>query len=174
MAVKPKDLRSRGGNPNALMDGIIAVMNNMLLFTSVAQDTPGLGNTGVLTQYTMPANTMDTDGQILSIKFWGTKSGTAAGFTFQWRLGGTVIHTIGTGATGAITWFAEWMIGRTGSAAQKGQAFMVGNGGMSRQADASTSTKDFTTPLTIDLNVSSINAADQVFQEGMSVELLSI
>ena len=128
------------------------------------------GVTGVLATYTLPAGTLAVDKQAVRITVWGTKSGSAASAVVQFRFnaGAQVSYTIVAGET---AWRVIWYIVRTGAATQDFSASYSANAAIA--TDSGTDAETLANALAIDLNVSSINAADTVTQEGFIVEFLN-
>ena len=142
--------------------------------------SPGLGTTGSLITYTIPANTLNANGKILKITCWGTKAGANAVTVMEVRLGGVSIDSIGT-SSGTASWHFELLYIRTASSTQDwltknitgqfdpGDTSDKGGVEVASGADA----EDDTATIAFELNVTSINGGDQITQEGLMVELLN-
>ena len=128
------------------------------------------GATGVLSTYTLPAATLAVDKQAVRITAWGTKSGSAASAVIQLRFnaGAQASYTIAAGET---AWRVIWYIVRTGAATQDFSASYSGNAAIA--TDSGTDAETLANALAIDINVSAINAADTIKQEGFMVEFLN-
>lgn len=139
--------------------------------TTDSTSNSAAGSTGVLTSYTLPADTLDADAKLIYVVAWGTKSGANATASLQVRFNAAAQHTH-TVAANATDWFIERWIVRTGASTQDfasvcslnrddtGATDLVGTG---------TDAEDLTTNLAIDINVSSINASDTITQEVLAV-----
>jgi hypothetical protein len=95
----------------------------VLSIITVAVGNVGAGTDDMMT-YTLPAATLGTDGQTLSIKLWGTTAANANAKTVTLNFGATVL-TLNptTAAPNAQNWYAEIIITRTGAATQIGTGF---------------------------------------------------
>jgi hypothetical protein len=130
------------------------------------------GATGVLMTHTLPAGTLAIDNQVLRITAWGTKSGTTAAATIQSRFnaGAQASHVL---SADCIAWSVERIITRTGAATQDFVSAMSLNRddtGGTALVVVGTDAETLADALAIDFNVSSINAADTITQEGMIIE----
>ena len=120
--------------------------------------------------YPMPANTLDTDGQSLRIKVWGTAGPSVTTNSVRIKLGATILHFIGPGAS--KDWNMETIVGRRGASSQ----YVSGRGlieSTSLVVGQKTTAEDLTTALDVKVTVQAFGgtAGDVVF-EGMSIELL--
>ena len=130
------------------------------------------GATGVLSTYTLPAATLAVDKQAVRITAWGTKSGTAATATLQFRFNAGAQKAEST--TSATTrWHVTWLIVRTGAATQDFYTTYIDDNSAPTRPDHGTDAETLANALAIDINVSAINAADTITQEGMIVEFLN-
>ena len=133
------------------------------------------GATGVLKTFTLPAGMLNRDRQGLKIRAWGVKSGTAATVSIQIRIGTTpTSRATLAGAPSGGTWWVEFYAFRVSNTAWDGLivGVIAGNMAVSQSTNATTDTS-WSSAQTLDFNVSSINAADTVTQEGMTVEVLN-
>ena len=138
--------------------------------TAVLKD----GATGVLMTYTVPASTLDVNGKLLRITCWGIKVQGNGAYTIQSRFGGNALASHISSA-GAFDWFIQYHIVRTGATTQDWNSYMIlsrDDTGSTTLVDSGTAAETLSNALAIDLNVSAINGADDVQQEGMIVELL--
>lgn len=145
------------------------------------------GATGVLKSFTIPANLLGVNGKALKVTAWGTKSGTGGVATVRIRIGSTPTQILAMtlNNTSGRGWFAELYIVRLSTSTlnvfmnareqTQGTAFDMSAqqsyGVVDHQAVSSDI--DLTSAQTIDFDVSAIDGADTVTQEGLIIELLN-
>ncbi len=145
------------------------------------------GATGVLKSFTIPANLLGVNGKALRVTAWGTKSGTGGVATVRIRIGSTPTQILAMTLdnTSGRGWFAELYIVRLSTSTlnvfmnareqTQGTAFDMSAqqsyGVVDHQAVSSDI--DLTSAQTIDFDVSAIDGADTVTQEGLIIELLN-
>jgi hypothetical protein len=118
-------------------------------FTSTAASTPSSTDVTVLATYTMPANTMGTDGDVLYLKAYGTTGATANTKTLELFIGATAQSQNSVTTTpNAKNWICEaWCI-RTGASLQKGWVKWTFDG-VAAEVDVFSDTEDFTAAMQI-------------------------
>jgi len=127
--------------------------------------------------YTMPANTLNVDGQAVRVTWWGTKSGASGTFSLQPKLGTANIGTAfsSTAAFTTLTWELQCLIVRTGAATQDIFFHVIpssdATGSTTLASFDASQTEDLTAALAITLDLTAISAGT-VTQEGFIVELL--
>jgi hypothetical protein len=151
-------------------------------------NTTTVGNVGAgeddLMSYTIPANTLSRNGQMLRVRALGTFAGADGDRTIKFYFGGsTVGSTFVTPvavSSGYGTWEIEACIIRTGAATQRigyKLSFMYSGGNSSTHSthgSTQTATKDLTTALVIKCTGTSVPAAnDDITQVAMIVETLN-
>jgi len=100
-----------------------------------------------LASYSLPANTMNRNGQRLKLRAWGTTAANGNTKTVKLYFGASSV-SLGALATNNKNWYVEAEVVRTGAAAQ----FFFGNGQTDTTAITPTftsGTDDFTTALTL-------------------------
>ena len=133
---------------------------------------------GVLMTYTLPANTLDSNGKALRITIYGTKIGDGnAGTKFRFGTTPSALFHPWAGTVIAITataWFTKIVIVRITAT-----SIMATCSGFSTEnADSGTSFKllssdvDLTASQIIDFNITTL-AATSITQKGMLIELLN-
>jgi hypothetical protein len=130
--------------------------------------------TGVLMTYTIPANTLDANGQVIRVKAWGTFTSPNT-ITIQARIGGNALYSTTSDSQGEY-WVSEVYIVRTGSAAQDviAEFRQTANGALNTAGSESafgSQTEDTTAGIVLDFNISAYTSGT-VTQEGMIVEFL--
>jgi len=136
--------------------------------------TPASTTETDLVSYTMPADTINTDGQCIYIKAYGDTGATANTKTLKLYIGATAQgQNSGITAPNNLPWTCEvWLI-RTGSAAQKGYVkwtFEGGAGAEDTEIDLFTDTEDFTADMVLKITgTNGTAAANDIVFEGWSV-----
>lgn len=155
-----------------------------VLNIDATQNNLGQGNTGVLVTYTLPLNTLEVAGVVVRVKIYGTKSGTGAVMAVQpiitTILGSTQTgNIIGQQEMGAATtdWVITIMLIMATSNTYKRTAMLKVNnddGGRIVSVE-SVGAFEFDTDkaVKLELQATSVNAADTAIFEGMIVELLA-
>jgi len=144
-----------------------------------------LGNAaGTLIVYSVPADTLKADGKIIRFTCWGNKTLSNADTGIEIRWGTTVLETFNC-ATTAGSWKIVVLVIRTGSSTQDIHisCMAVLENGTNNDGNASsatfmeefeTATETDTAAIQFDLrNDGSGNVNDEVFQEGLIVEVLN-
>ena len=126
--------------------------------------------------YTLPANTLDANGKLIRVTWWGTRSGAVGTFSLQPKLGTTNVGTAIASTINSLTdWMVQCLIIRTGVGTQDIFFHAVFNSdatGSTTLADFDgTQTEDETATLAITLDLTAISAGT-VTQEGFLIELL--
>jgi hypothetical protein len=178
-----KGYKTASGTPVALLDASTAYAQDLSTAGTatfrvggvINNDTTqvALSTTGVLESYTLPAGTLARDGQYVKITMWGTKTNANADASIQIRFNSGVQHTF-TLDDNADEWLIEWWIVRTGAATQKFAAMMKmdrDDTGKTDLVGIGTDAETLANALSIDANLSSVNASDTVTKEVMIVEL---
>lgn len=142
----------------------------------IETNTTAVGNVGAgeddLMSYTIPANTLDTDGKAIRITAWGAGNG-ADNVTIKWHFGGTEEWTIVSAAT-RTSWEASVYITRTGASAQVMLGRASANGAVVNPVNATgiiDTTANIITKFTGENTADTTN--DAVTQLGMIVEILN-
>lgn len=154
--------------------GTIKPMGVINVDTTLVGSPPGFGAADLIT-YTVPANTMNTDGNILRIKFWGTKGGTLGSVNFFVKLGSVTMSGV-TAPSGMTVWEIEALIIRTGSSSADGalRARYQGDGISATSAVQVEGLSNFNAAIDQDARISITSGySDTIFNEGMTVELLN-
>jgi len=134
------------------------------------------GTTGVLQSYTLPANTLSANGQVLRVRHYGTRSGAGGNMTIQSRFGTTPTARGNalTISSGNDSWlFDVYLVRVSSTAVNMVSIYHVYPTGINYIFVAATTDIDLTADQIIDTNVSVINGADTGTQEGMIIELLN-
>ncbi|MGA1047382.1 MAG: hypothetical protein ACO3UU_05190 [Minisyncoccia bacterium] len=91
--------------------------------TTLKSDTTQTGNVGTgednLIAYSLPANTLDTDGDFIEITAFGTMAVNANNKTLKLYFGSTVIYNSGASAVNGASWNLNATIVRTSATTQK-------------------------------------------------------
>jgi len=126
-----------------------------------------VGNVGsgedILMTYTLPANTLDTNGEFLEITVWGT-TGESADTAFKLYFGATVIQTISVGF--GNEWFFNAKVVRTAAATQTA---MIGGGGNSDYTNIQKPTETLSNTVVIKCTGEATDNND-IIQEGMIIK----
>lgn len=130
------------------------------------------GGTDDLMSFSLPAGTLGTDGQTLSIKVWGTTAGNANNKTVTLNFGATVL-TLNptTAAPNAQNWYAEILITRTGAATQIATGF-CSFGAVFQTVFSASPTETLSGAITIK-GTGAATADNDIVQRGMCIEQLN-
>jgi hypothetical protein len=180
------DTTATGANLTTLTDGsdasslhshgAITVLDSQ--YTAVGTDADLLEKD--LMSYSIPGNTLDADGEVIRVTFWGTKEASGQDHTLRFYYDGVAHFAPSTGGQATDRWEARMLIVRTGATAQKimvshEQKISTGStGGSSFQfhgTDAATLSGATIVKVTGQNAVDSV--ANQLTCEGMIVEHLS-
>lgn len=130
------------------------------------------GETDLMT-YTLPANTLGTNGQALRITVWGTTAANANTKTLKLKFGATsVTLNPTTTAPNAKDWRATAIVARTGAATQE----MITEACVGAVQDSTTRsapTETLSGSLVIKVTGQSGTASDDISQKGMLIEQLN-
>lgn len=134
----------------------------------------GTGEDDLLT-YTLPANTVDTDGSVITIEAFGTYAANANNKTVKLYFGSTAIYSTEANAANNGAWYIKATIIRTGAAAQKVLAIMHSDqstvqGDAVYSADYTATTESLTASLVIKCTGEATSNND-VTQEALIVSL---
>lgn len=126
------------------------------LDVSTSQTATGANTTETnLSTYTLPADTVDTNGHGLIIKASGTTGANANTKTLTFYIGSTTVTNGTTTAPNNLNWEMEAVLFRTGSTAQKGYVKWTFDGVADDVDTISDSTEDFTS--TIEYKITGTN-----------------
>jgi hypothetical protein len=148
-----------GGGGNTLNVNMTAVGN-----VTTGEDT--------LITYTMPADTLDTDGNGIRITAWGTTANNGDAKTLKMHFGGTVIGTYSLTISQAGVWFIDAQVYRTGSNAQQTVCKMHEMAGDKHDLEQGTATETDGSTIVIKVTGEGTSSND-IVQEGMVVEMMS-
>lgn len=100
-----------GGSGTVKPQGILNMQVTQV--STAANTTETDGHT-----YTLPANSLNSNGDAVRVRVWGTTAATATNKTLKIYLGGVAVFTTGAVASNAKEFYAEMLIVRTGVGTQ--------------------------------------------------------
>ena len=138
-------------------------------------NTTAVGNVGTgeddLITYSLPANSLSTDGQLVKITAWGSVAANGNTKTIRLDFGATTIRQIGPSAISGLDWIISGLVIRTGATTQDAMA--------TEFIDTATQDTTITTPAetlsgAVIIKVTGEATSDNdIVQEGMLVEYLN-
>ena len=132
--------------------------------------------TGVLKTYSMPANLLNQTDKGIKITAWGLRTGSAATIDLEFRFGTTPSNRVTTTiATGEDRWSIIVHIFRNSATSVEMLILRFLESRANQDVTVGTVIAGINLSLaqTVDFNVSSINAADSITQNGLLIELLN-
>ena len=102
----------------AIRGGSDIKLGGLLDINTTSASNVGVGSTDMI-EYTLPANTLTTTGDILKIEAWGVYAANANNKTVTLEFGGQTILTTGSIAANAGSWKITASIIRTGASTQE-------------------------------------------------------
>lgn len=145
---------------------LVGVLN--VTTTNVGNVTTG---TDDLMSYTVPANTLSTNGQLLRVTAWGSTANNAAAKTVTMECGTQQIMTQALTANLAGTWRIVAYVVRTGVATQDIFAELLQLTTIVHKQTATAGTQDETAAITIKCT-GTATSTDDIVQDGLIVEAL--
>jgi len=138
-------------------------------------NTTSVGNVGTgeddLMTYTLPANSLNTDGKGIRITVWGSVAINGNTKTIRLKFGTTIIMAIGPSTMSGLDWKIEGLVIRTGAATQKAVATELLDT-IAQDSTISSPTETLSSPVVIKVTGEGV-ADDDVKQEGMLIEHLN-
>ncbi len=137
-------------------------------------NTTSIGNVGSgeddLMTYSLPADSLNTDGKSIKITAWGTIT-TSNSKIIRLKFGSITIQQIGPTTSGGLDWKIEGLVIRTGAATQKalGTQFLDT---LAQDSTISSPTETLSSIVVIKVTGEGV-ANDDIKQEGMLVEYLN-
>lgn len=137
----------------------------------LTKDTTGVGNVGSgeddLISYSIPANTVSSDGQSLEITAFGTMAANGNNKTLKLYIGSTTLYDSGALAVNNGNWCINSTIIRTGSSSQKCITTLISNNStLPHSSTYISGTEDFTGAITLKCTGEATND-DDIVQEGL-------
>lgn len=126
-----------------------------------------------LITYTLPANRLSSDGQVLRITAWGTAADNANNKTMKLYFGATVLRQLGAAAFTDAAWKTDAIVVRTGASSQDAIASEMPNNSvifMSHTEPAEDNSTDTEIKITGQNAVASVN---DIVAQGLMVEFIN-
>lgn len=180
-----KGYRTANGTPVTLLDTATAYQQALSTggtathktggrLTSVTtQVSLGAVTSGTLMTYTVSGATFGATGEVLIAEAFGTKTGTTAAFSLQWRYATTGIGTaVNFTGTAAYDWHMYLCLIRTGAATADAGFYAIASSdatGSTTLCDFATPTPTFASDFALDIQCTTKNAGDTVTMETMVV-----
>ena len=140
-------------------------------------NTTAVGNVGAgdddLMTFSLPADSLSADGNVIRISVWGTTAANANTKTIKLHFGATIVRQIGPSAVNNQDWRIEATVVRTGASAQDAIGTeLVDNSSVF--ITHSEPAEDTTGAIVIKVSAESgSSASDDITQEGMLVEYIN-
>jgi len=133
-------------------------------------------SSGTLITYTLPADSLDTNGKLVRISCWGTANNSSSSAQFSIRFNTGTQHTFTIDTSTSTDWHIKWFIVRTAATTQDWHAHFNQNRddtGITDLVNSGTDAETLANALAIDVFSQAMSGGDTVTMDGMIVELLN-
>lgn len=156
------DVDAGTGTADAGVGGVLSV-------NATPVGNVGSGEDNLMT-YSLPANTLSSDGYAVRVKVWGSTAANANNKTIKLYFG-SLAYNAGAVAANGQSWVGEMIIVRTSATAQRRFGTVLFNNGTGNGVTSSTLTETLANAVTIKVT-GEATADNDVVQHGMIVEFL--
>jgi hypothetical protein len=140
-------------------------------------DTTAVGNVGAgeddLISYTMPSDSLNTNGSFIEIESFGTFAGNANNKRVRLYFGSTVIYDTTSVAANSGSWTIKSRVIRTGSSSQKAISTIISDNALIVNGSSYTTPAESLTGNVIIRCTGEAVANDDVVQEGLVIKLFN-
>lgn len=155
-------VKAGGASTGIQPSGVISINTGSQATTGTSEET--------LMSFSLPANTLNTDGRGVRITAWGTHATNGNSKTVTLYFGGTTLRAR-TGTDNGIVWRFDSLVFRTGAATQEGIS-EISYTGSAGTLQRSTPAETLSGAVTIALKATTASAIGDVTCEGLMVEVL--